>query len=137
MLATVSKSRERFMTDTRRSAKTAMLRQRKTIRTISSETGFSPASIHTALSDAPVSRKLRQAICNSLQIQLWGLRPTERYLRVPSSAGMQIEFLSVKQAHEAVDELGLDVVTRKGRTITFIKDVTFVTSLPRSPKATA
>jgi lambda repressor-like predicted transcriptional regulator len=120
------------MTDARREAKIAMLRQHKTIRTLSTETGFSPATIHAALSNAQVSRKVRQTICNSLQIELWGLQPTERYLQIPSSAGVQIEFLNARRARDAVDEFGLDVVTRKGRTISFIKDVTFVAEIQQS-----
>jgi hypothetical protein len=126
------------MTDERRRARIAMLQQCKTIKTVCAETGYARSAIQAALSNAPVSRKLRQAICNSLQIELWGLQPTERYLHIPRSWGMQIEFLNAKHARDAVDELGPDVVTRRGKTITLVKPVTFVVEVRQSqPNARA
>ena len=118
------------MTEARRQARIAMLKQRKTFADVAAQTGLSLATVHAALSNTCVSAKVRQAIVNALQVELWDLRPTERYLHVPLSAGMQIEFLTKKQALEALDELGPDLVSRRGKTITFIKAVTFVAEVP-------
>ncbi len=117
------------MTEARRQARIAMLRQRKTFADVATQTGLSLATVHAALSNTCVSVKVHRAIVNALQVELWGLRPTERYLHVPSSWGMQIEFQTKKEALDAVAELG-GVITRRGRTITFVKPVTFVVEIP-------
>jgi lambda repressor-like predicted transcriptional regulator len=114
------------MTPERRQARIAMLKQGKAFAGLARETGFSPATIHATLSNTCRSVKARQAIVNALQIELWGLRPTEVHIDVPASAGLQFEYPKKQQAIDAAAEFGPDVVSRRGRTITFIKPMTFV-----------
>src|SRR5690242_5410872 len=80
------------MTEARRQARIAMLKQRRTFADLARDTGLSPATIHAALSNTCTSKKVRQSIVNVLQVDLWGLRPTERYLHVPTSLGMRWQF---------------------------------------------
>lgn len=114
------------MTEERRHARIAMLKQKKTFADVAKETRLSIATVHAALSNTCTSPKTRQAIVNSLQIELWGLRPTEVRINIPASTGMQFEYPKKQQAIDAAAEFGPDVASRRGRTITFIKTMTFV-----------
>ena len=126
------------MTEARRKARIAMLQMGITFEDLAKRTGYSLATIHNLLSNAASMAKGRQALTNALGTQLWNHVPvTERCLHVPTSWGMQIEFPNKKQALDAVDELGPDLVARRGRTITFIKAVKWVAEIPREKTQSA
>src|SRR5690348_9632769 len=114
------------MTEERRQARIAMLRQRKTFDDLAAETGLSLATIHAALSNTCTTVKARQAITNALQTELWpAVRVTQRFCSLP--AGTEFEFPKTKQADDSSKQLKHqlppDCVTRRGRVLIFNKPV--------------
>src|SRR5215469_11921924 len=103
------------MTKARRKAKIWLLQQEKTLADIASMAGFAEATIHNAL-DGRASAKTKQAITNSLGIELWDDVPvTKRFITIPP--GVSIEFPEVELAHEWSDILSGGIAMRRGRTV--------------------